>query len=602
MVKNAGLFLLCAAVFYCCTENEIIYSDTDTGQKDITDNDAILQDTNTGPHSECDSDEEGILCVGTAAVKLTPDKYEIVKNELLDEHAYCPGIDGPGNCGVINQKKWKELSSKWKSQFFYDCGTDRICPDEPDYKGPDADGSEGDGVFQGFWLAGYNNSTPLIGVHDDIWARALVVRHNGKTVALVSLDFVGFFKSDVDRIRGQIKQKAPGLRIDGINVMSSHSHASIDTMGLWGPEDPFGGLMYEPGYSEKYLREVIGKVADAVIQAGISMQKGRVKAITKRVGIEQLANDVRDPFIIDDNMSVLVFESLNRERIATVVNWGSHPEMLGGITNYLSSDWVHYLRDGIENGISEGSSIPPSGGMAMFIQGAQGGMITPLDMNLYDDNGKLIEQMHSYKAIRQVGYNLARKAYELSKEAPYIQNLAIEYGKIEYKIPLENKYFWMMFDLGWLRDRPKWKIDPNKESWIDNVEIMTEVTLVRIGDIEIQSVPGELFPELAVGGYIEPFEYSFGRPVIQQDNQYPPELNNAPKGPYIRDLMNGKIKLISVLCNDSISYLVPEYDYKISESNPYLESAPGEHYEETRSIGIRQIGIMLENIRKLNSK
>ncbi len=158
----------------------------------------------------------------------------------------------------------------------------------------------------------------------------------------------------------------------------------------------------------------------------------------------------------------------------------------------------------------------------------------------------------------------------------------------------------MMFDLGWLRDRPKWKIDPDNESWIDNVEIMTEVTLVKIGDIEIQSVPGELFPELAVGGYQSPYEFSFGHNIIDKENKYPPDLNNAPKGPYIRDMLKGKVKLISVLCNDSIGYLVPEYDYKISEGNPYLESAPGEHYEETRSIGVKQIKIMLDNIKKLN--
>ncbi|MCX7958890.1 MAG: hypothetical protein N3B13_07570, partial [Deltaproteobacteria bacterium] len=418
----------------------------------------------------------------------------------------------------------------------------------------------------------------------------------------VSLDFIGFFKSDVDRIRGQLRQKAAGLNLDGINIMSSHSHASIDTMGLWGPEDPFGGLMYEPGYSEKYLKEVINKVVDAVIQAGISMQKARVRGITERIGIEQIANDVRDPFIIDDNMSVLVFESLKNERIATIVNWGAHPEMLGGITNFLSSDWVHYLRDGIENGVSEGKNIPPSGGVTIFIQGSQGGMITPLGIDIYDDDGKLIEQQHSYKAIKQIGYNLARKAYELSLKADYISNLQVEYKRAEYKIPLENKYFWMMFDLGWLRDRPKWKIDPSKESWIDNVEIMTEVSLVRIGDIEIQTVPGELFPELAVGGFREPYEYSFEKSIIKPDNKYPPDISKAPAGPYIRDLMKGKVKIISVLCNDSIGYLVPEYDYKISETNPYLDSAPGEHYEETRSIGVRQIQIMLENIKNLNSK
>lgn len=579
-----------------CLKNEVIYSESLDGS------DVSLSDTNSedaGIISVCNSEESGVICIGVSAVKLTPEKYEMVKSELLSEHEYCPEKDGKGNCGVISQSKWKGLSSKWKSQFFYDCGTDRICPEDPEYKGPDEDGSEGDGVYQGYWIAGYNNSTPMMGVHDDIWARTVVLRHNSTTVAIVSMDFVGFFKSDVDRIRTLVKRKAPSLDMDGINIMSTHSHASIDTMGLWGPEDPFGGLMYETGANDDFIKDVANKVADSIVQAGISMQKGRIRAITERVGIEQMANDVRDPFIIDDNMSVIVFESLSGDRLATMINWGDHPEMLGGITNYISSDWVHYLRQGIEEGIDTGKKIPASGGMAMYIQGAQGGMITPLDMDIYDDDGNLIKEQHSYKAIRQIGYNIARKAYELSVKAPYIDNLNLFYKNLEYRIPLENKYFWMMFDMGWLRDRPKWKIDPQKESWIDNVEIMTEVSLMRIGDIEIQCVPGELFPELAVGGYREPFDYSFGHKIIRQDNEYPPDLSKAPEGPYIRDIMKGKVKLISVLCNDSIGYLVPEYDFELSDTNPYLDSAPGEHYEETRSIGKKQIEIMLENIRKL---
>ena len=37
------------------------------------------------------------------------------------------------------------------------------------------------------------------------------------------------------------------------------------------------------------------------------------------------------------------------------------------------------------------------------------------------------------------------------------------------------------------------------------------------------------------------------------------------------------------LGNDEIGYLVPPYDYVLSESSPYLSEAPGNHYEETNS-------------------
>ncbi|MCX7959403.1 MAG: hypothetical protein N3B13_10180, partial [Deltaproteobacteria bacterium] len=291
---------------------------------------------------------------------------------------------------------------------------------------------------------------------------------------------------------------------------------------------------------------------------------------------------------------------LKKNRLATLVNWGSHPEGLAGTSNLISSDYVFFLREAIEKGISEGSKrIPPSGGTALFMQGAQGGMITNLHMPVFDDDGNRIEQENSFKAIRQVGYNIARKAYELAVESEYLNNVDISVKKIEYRIPLENKFFWMMFDLGWLRDRPKWKIDPSKETFIDNVEIMTEVMRMRIGDIDIQTIPGELFPELAVGGYKEPFEYSFGHKIIDESNSYPPDLSKAPEGPYIREMMKGKVKILSGLGNDFLGYILPEYDFKLSDDYPYFTSAPGDHYEETRSAGIKQVNIMLEKIREL---
>ncbi len=590
-------------ITFSCPSNEIIFYDSYTTYDSFSNGDEyadILKDTTTGPYSNCDSTEKEIICIGVATKSITPNKFELVKREYLKSREYCPEYYGPGNCGRIDLEKLKSLSKKWKREFFYDCGTDRICPYDENYTAPDSDGSEGDGIFQGYWIAGYSASTPMLGAHDDITTRVVVLRQNSKTIALITLDLIGFFKSDVDRIRRLLNERAPNLHIDEILVMSSHTHSSIDTIGMWGPQDPFSEVLYESGANDSYIKEVIAKTVEAIILAGTTMQKGRVRAITRRVGIEQMATDLRDPFIIDDNMSVVIFEDLNKNRLATLVNWGSHPEGLAGTSNLISSDYVYYMRDAIENGISEGKiSIPPSNGTAFYIQGAQGGMITNLHMKVYDNNGDEIKHENSFEAIKQVGYNIAKKVYEISQESEYLMNTEITIKKIEYRFPLENKFFWMIFDLGWLRDRPKWKIDPSKETYIDNVEIQTEIINIRIGEIDILSIPGEIFPELVVGGYNEPYEYSFGNKIIKENNPNPPDLSKAPYGPYIRDIMKGKIKIIAGLGNDFLGYIIPEYDFKLSEDYPYFTSAPGEHYEETRSVGIKHTNIMFEKIIKL---
>ena len=61
------------------------------------------------------------------------------------------------------------------------------------------DEGEEDGEFQAAWLAGFQNGRPANSVHDDIWSRTVVLRQGDTTVALVSLDVVGFFYDDVEK-------------------------------------------------------------------------------------------------------------------------------------------------------------------------------------------------------------------------------------------------------------------------------------------------------------------------------------------------------------------------------------------------------------------
>ena len=45
------------------------------------------------------------------------------------------------------------------------------------------------------------------------------------------------------------------------------------------------------------------------------------------------------------------------ETIATFVNWGNHPESLGGDNPLLTSDFAHYLREGLEKGVPEPKGV-----------------------------------------------------------------------------------------------------------------------------------------------------------------------------------------------------------------------------------------------------
>jgi hypothetical protein len=43
-----------------------------------------------------------------------------------------------------------------------------------------------------------------------------------------------------------------------------------------------------------------------------------------------------------------------------------------------------------------------------------------------------------------------------------------------------------------------------------------------------------------------------------------------------------------------LGYIIPEYNYVLSERVPYIEEAEGDHYEETNSLGPGTATLVLE--------
>jgi hypothetical protein len=152
-------------------------------------------------------------------------------------------------------------------------------------------------------------------------------------------------------------------------------------------------------------------------------------------------------------------------------------------------------------------------------------------------------------------------------------------------IPVENVGFQALFLVG-VFDRQIYNYDESLPLDEDNTpDLLTEVNLLSLGPITMLSVPGELTPELAIGGYDGSRVNSDVVEFVESTNPNPPDISAAPEPPYFADLMGNQSNWIIGLGNDEIGYLVPPYDYKLDERSPYLVEAEGDHYEETNSVG-----------------
>ncbi|RMG10862.1 MAG: hypothetical protein D6729_18880, partial [Deltaproteobacteria bacterium] len=401
------------------------------------------------PGSEGCPSADGPLVAGAAAIPITPSGFEVPRLEYLEREG--DRCDVGMRCGELSEKAFDDCGADGLCSgdpgypgpdadgtegdgiydFFDDCGRDRICPDDPAYTGPDADGTEGNGLFDGLWLAGFGNNRPAVGVHDDIWARAVVIGRGETLVAIAYLDLVGFFYDDVLRVRERIAQRAPEIasRLDYVFIGSTHTHEAPDALGQWGmalPPNyvPAVGLpeAYRSGVNALWWDEVLDKTAEAIVQAAESTRPARARVAQGRTGAEGLVRDSRDPRIIDDTLSVLeLLDAEDGSVITTMINWGNHPEVLSDINNLITSDFVHYVRKGVEEGLEaegEAPAVPGRGGIALYLQGPVGGLLTPLgSIGARTRDGVPRDDRRDYEKARAVGERLAEKVLALLETA-----------------------------------------------------------------------------------------------------------------------------------------------------------------------------------------
>jgi hypothetical protein len=89
----------------------------------------------------------------------------------------------------------------------------------------------GNGAFDTYWIAGFGNGVAAQGVHDDLWARTMVLDDGQTRLALVAVDVIGMFHSTVVDIRESLPDEAG---ITYLVIASTHTHAAPDLLGLWG--------------------------------------------------------------------------------------------------------------------------------------------------------------------------------------------------------------------------------------------------------------------------------------------------------------------------------------------------------------------------------
>ncbi|MBM3726815.1 MAG: hypothetical protein FJW40_15505 [Acidobacteria bacterium] len=398
------------------------------------------------------------------------------------------------------------------------------------------------------YLAGFGQNRVAAGTHDDLYVRCLALAAGGRPVVLCGVDSIGLFWEDVQKIRQQASARIKGGA--DIVIAATHTHQAPDTMGLWGPKAGASGL------NEAYNAFVVERAAEAAAAAATGMRRARIKLARDRSNeLKGFINDTRPPVVNDHELIVLAALDRRGRPIGTLVNWANHPEALGSKNTLVTADYPATLYAKMETLF---------GGVSVFMNGAIGGMQSPLGAKYRDPRTREWTEPDSFRHAEVIGEKLAQLAVDALEVKRPVSVDSVEYREKVIEIPITNQGFVQAEAAGLYKGRkPR---GPGGAA-------AAPVGYLRLSDgkrpvLEAALVPGELYPELSVGGV-----------------QKYPEADHAGAGvePALKNLMTAPYRMLFGLANDEIGYIIPKAEW--DEQAPWLNGAPRRWYGEVNSVG-----------------
>lgn len=346
---------------------------------------------------------------------------------------------------------------------------------------------------------GIGPSRPTEKTYGELNVRALVIENDGVRVAFVSTDFLGLPSVLGDRIREQVE----GIPPENILIGATHTHSAPDIYGL-----PDGtGKHY---INLDYVYGVCDKAAEAINEAIKNMQPCSVK-ITSGEAKGKIAYNYYAPQLYDPRCNVLQCIDDDGNAFATMVNYAVHPEVLGAGQGVLSPDLIGPLYDRIAE---------KTGGTGIFMNGAQGGMVTA------DVRGAGGRDVQTWDECIRIGNLLADEALALVNSAPLQENPDVFCASIPMNFPVDNEIMLMLVKNA--------KLDYTVNA--DN-SITTQVAVVNIGNAQMLTIPGEALPNI---GY------------------------------YLKRNMKGEHNFLLGLTNDAFGYILTKYDFNSFQRYDYI--------------------------------
>ena len=314
------------------------------------------------------------------------------------------------------------------------------------------------------WLAGFGLNRRATGILEPLSASVLYLSAGRHAVVLVAVDLIGLGRAWIDAIA------ARSTRLGGAALLcgSTHTHSGPDTLGIWG-RGLFGAVPVRSGVDRAYLARLIEHVAAGIDRAIATSQPVRMRSASFDVPQRWARNDRKGGARYDGAVAA-AFESDDGERVATLLNYASHPETLWDENRLVSPDFPGAFRR---------RTSELAGGVALYMSGPLGAMLTP-DV----PEGASAPQRQQY--AEDLGRTLAELGEQHLAGCAPEQPETLHHASSPLVLRNRNWRFQLFRMLRILETR------------LRGGRVEARIHHLRVGQLELLTAPGEVVPELGL--------------------------------------------------------------------------------------------------------
>ncbi len=377
--------------------------------------------------------------------------------------------------------------------------------------------------------------SPCVGVHDDLYARALVLDNGDARIGIVTTDLLSLARPIVERVR-EAASESLGIAPHALMLNSSHTHSGPATIYLRGLGD------LDEAYCDCLSRKIVGALRmavddleDAPLRFGVApVQVGDNRRERMPDGSTKLGVNITGA--VCEDVQVLRVDLPDGGAKALLFAHAAHPVVLRGANVLISRDYVGYAVDGVE-------ALMGPAVTALFAQGCCGN-INAGGRDTFEvaaGLGRLLAGATAVAAERaqpMAGDALAGASTQL--QLPYLSPPS----QAEAQAQLDQARAALAALNGKDVNRGQRMVAEGLVAWaedmlavvegrLDDPSARFEVQALRIGDAAVVSLEGEVFVEYATNiRAASPFEHTMVLAYTNGCIGYVPTAAAYPDGGY----------------------------------------------------------------------